>query len=70
MQILRGIEGAQIKTVTPESIVWISQDGWEHQALGIELNLEEGPDPFQSSLENWIDQERQSESQWKNDLHI
>jgi hypothetical protein len=45
IQILKTEEGAQIKTVTLELIVWTSQDGEEHQGCGVDRNLEEGPDP-------------------------
>jgi hypothetical protein len=59
MQILRTEEAAQIKRVTPELIVWVSQDGWEHQAVRVDLKFEEGPDPQQFSLKDWIDPRRQ-----------
>jgi hypothetical protein len=59
MQILRTDEGARIKTGRPALIVWTNQDGREHQAFGVNFGLEEGPDPLQFSLEDWIDQERQ-----------
>jgi hypothetical protein len=35
MQMLKGEEEAQIKTMTPQSIVWMSQDGWEYRACGV-----------------------------------
>jgi hypothetical protein len=59
MEILRKHEGANIIAVTPDLIVWRGADGWEHQEVGVELNLEEGPDPLQFTLEDWIDQERE-----------
>jgi hypothetical protein len=59
MEILRKHDGANIIAVTPDLIVWKGADGWEHQEVGVELNLEEGPDPLQFTLEDWIDQERE-----------
>jgi hypothetical protein len=55
-QILRGEEGEQIRTVTTDLIRCEGQDGWQHQAFGVDLNLEEGADALQFTLEDWINQ--------------
>jgi hypothetical protein len=39
-------------------ISWKGPDEWEQQESGAELNLEEGPDPLQFTLEDWVDQRR------------
>jgi hypothetical protein len=51
-QILRGEDGAQIKMMTLELIAWGSRDGWEHQAFGADLNLDEESDPLQLTLKD------------------
>jgi hypothetical protein len=40
-------------------ITWEGQDGWQYQAFGVDLKLEEGPDPLQFTREGWRHQERQ-----------
>jgi hypothetical protein len=59
MSILNKHEGSNIMTITPDTVRWKGADGWEHQEVGVDLNLEEGPDPLQFTLEDWINQERE-----------
>jgi hypothetical protein len=56
-QIRKGEEGEEIRTVTAQLITWEGQDGRQYQAFGVYRNLEEGPDPFQFTLEGWPNQE-------------
>jgi hypothetical protein len=52
-------EGASIVAITPDLVIWKAADGWENQEIGVELDLEEGPDPLQFTLEEWVDQRRE-----------
>jgi hypothetical protein len=58
MKLLSQHEGAEILAITPDILVWKGADGWENQEMGVDLNLEEGPDPLQFTLEEWVDQRR------------
>jgi hypothetical protein len=59
MKVLSQHQGAEIIAITPDLLIWKEEDGWEHQEVGVELNLEEGPDPLQFTLEDWVDQRRE-----------
>jgi hypothetical protein len=59
MKILSMHAGATILAITPDLVIWKGADGWEQQEVGVELNLEDGPDPLQFTLEDWVDQRRE-----------
>jgi hypothetical protein len=59
MDILPKHDGSSIVAITRARLMWKAADGWEHQEIGVELNMEEGPDPLQFRREDWIDQERE-----------
>jgi hypothetical protein len=59
MQMLTAEDGARITGAALGHIVWIDQDGWEHETEAPSVEWGEGPDRLQFTLEDWIDQERQ-----------
>jgi hypothetical protein len=59
MRVLRTHQGVNIIAITPDLLMWKGSDGGGHQEVRVDLNLEEGPDPLQYSLEDWIDEEKQ-----------
>jgi hypothetical protein len=65
MGTLRGKNGARTKEVSWHSILWGHQAEEEHQTYAPSLELGEGPDPFQYTTEDWIDQERHEKTQLK-----
>jgi hypothetical protein len=58
MDILGKHDGASIAAITPDLMIWKGAEGREQQEVGVEVNREEGRDPLQFTLEDWIDQER------------
>jgi hypothetical protein len=70
MKILAMYDGATIQAVTPDLVIWKGADGWEQPEIGVEPHLEEGPDPLEFAVEDWVDQRREQKSQFKNDLVI
>jgi hypothetical protein len=59
MKILKAHDRTRFMAITADLVTWQGADGWEPQEIGVDLNLEEAPEPLLFTLEDWIDQERE-----------